>query len=579
MKRSDRQQKDERALPRAAIYLRVSTKEQAEMGGKAEGFSIPAQREACLRKAESLGAFVIAEFRDLGESARTADRPGLQELLRFVNEEVVDYVLVHKVDRLARNRFDDVQINFALKQAGVTLVSVAENIDETPSGLLLHGIMSSIAEYHSRNLATEVIKGSVQKAQMGGTVGIAPLGYSNVRQIVNGREIRTVEIDEERAPLVRWAFEQYAGGEWSLQALVDELNRRGLTNRPGPNRPARPLVKSHLASLLAKRYYVGFVSYRGIEYRGSHEPLIEDDTFARVQAVLAERAARNGTKTRVHRHHLKGLIFCGSCEARLSIMMSKNRHGTVYPYFFCLGKQHHRTGCKQSVLRIEQVEEAIAQHYKKIQLTAVLREDIRKHVEAEITRRRRQVQAEAKKQGSRMSRLHNERTKLLHAHYNDAVPLDLMRQEQARIEKEMEQAKRLLAGTDLRLESIQADLQKALDLLEDCQATYRGSPDHVKRLFNQAFFEKLLIDEEYVVTAPLAEPFRSLVEGEFAMRRARRRERPGTPERPYERALAAIGDRWGSDNLPEQGSRTFTLVGATGLEPVTSAVSRQRSAS
>ena len=161
----------------AVLYVRVSTKEQAERDGDPEGYSIPAQREACKRKAASLGAVVLDEFVDRGESARTADRPELQRMLEFVHDNRVTYVIVHKIDRLARNRADDVAINLAIKQAGVQLVSVTENIDETPSGILLHGIMNSIAEFYSRNLANEVIKGSVQKAKSGGTPMRTPTGY------------------------------------------------------------------------------------------------------------------------------------------------------------------------------------------------------------------------------------------------------------------------------------------------------------------------------------------------------------------------------------------------------------------
>jgi DNA invertase Pin-like site-specific DNA recombinase len=84
--------------------------------------------------------------------------------------------VVHKVDRLARSRADDVEISLALKAAGTTLVSCTENIDETPSGMLLHRIMSSIAEFYSRNLANEVNKGLVQKAMSGGTPFRASVG-------------------------------------------------------------------------------------------------------------------------------------------------------------------------------------------------------------------------------------------------------------------------------------------------------------------------------------------------------------------------------------------------------------------
>lgn len=127
----------------------------------------------------------------------------------------IQYVIVHKVDRLARNRVDDVEINVAIRKTGATLVSCTENIDETPSGALMHGIMSSIAEFYSKNLANEVIKGSVEKATSGGTVGKAPTGYVNVRKMESGRENRTVEIDPVRGPLMKWVFEEYATGEWS----------------------------------------------------------------------------------------------------------------------------------------------------------------------------------------------------------------------------------------------------------------------------------------------------------------------------------------------------------------------------
>ena len=115
-------------------------------------------------------------------------------MLQFIREERIDFVICHKVDRLARNRLDDALINMEIREVGTALISCTENIDDTPSGTLLHGIMSSIAEF----LANEVIKGSVQKAQSGGTPGKAPTGYVNVRQWQHGREIRTVAVDPER---------------------------------------------------------------------------------------------------------------------------------------------------------------------------------------------------------------------------------------------------------------------------------------------------------------------------------------------------------------------------------------------
>lgn len=137
----------EALTPKVAVsYLRVSTTGQARRGGGGDdGFSIPAQRDANRRKAATLGSMIIKEFVDRGASARSANRPELQRMLEYVNDHDVNYVIVHKLDRLARNRSDDVEIVRALAAANVQLVSTTEAIDATPSGMLLHGIMSSIA--------------------------------------------------------------------------------------------------------------------------------------------------------------------------------------------------------------------------------------------------------------------------------------------------------------------------------------------------------------------------------------------------------------------------------------------------
>jgi DNA invertase Pin-like site-specific DNA recombinase len=96
-------------------YLRVSTKEQAERGGRDEGFSIPAQREANLRKARDLDAVIVEEFVDAGESARKADRPASLRMIEYVKANQIAYCIVHKVDWLARNRADDVTIHLAFE--------------------------------------------------------------------------------------------------------------------------------------------------------------------------------------------------------------------------------------------------------------------------------------------------------------------------------------------------------------------------------------------------------------------------------------------------------------------------------
>ena len=326
----------------AVTYQRVSTKEQASKGGRDEGFSIPAQREANAKKAASLEARVVAEFVDAGESARSANRPDLQRMLEYVESHQVTYCIVHKVDRLARNRLDDVEIHRRLVEAGVTLVSATENIDETPSGTLLHGIMSSIAEFYSKNLANEVTKGLNQKLATGGTPMRAPIGYLNVRKKdEQGREYRTVDIDPERAPLIRWVFEQYATGDRTVVDLLAEVTARGLTTVPTPKRPSGPMARSSFFKLLRNPYYIGIIRYNGAEHPGAHEPLIEVDTWEQVQRLLDSRKIAS-ERRRTHDHYLKGTLFCGSCGSRMKLDFPANKQGIRYAYYVCSGRASKR---------------------------------------------------------------------------------------------------------------------------------------------------------------------------------------------------------------------------------------------
>ena len=270
---------------RCVIYLRVSTDKQAKKNEQ-DGFSLPAQEALCRYKAEQLGAEVVRVFRDKGKSAKTADRDDFQAMLDFVRARGdIDYVILEKIDRFARNRRDDANLSYELERIGVELISVQENIDRTPGGKLLHAILAGIAEYHSNNLSREVVKGMAQKAKFGGTPGLAPIGYLNVRRKLEDREIRVIEVDPERAPHIRWAFEAYATGEWTQVRLTAELDARGLRTLQRPGIPSAPLQLSRVDHMLGNRYYIGKVAFKGVEYDGTHEPLISEELFERVQII------------------------------------------------------------------------------------------------------------------------------------------------------------------------------------------------------------------------------------------------------------------------------------------------------
>jgi site-specific DNA recombinase len=491
---------------RAVIYLRVSSAQQADKDFDAEGFSIPAQRDACIREADQLKAEVVEIYIDRGESAKTANRPKLQAMLERLKDQDVDYVIVHKVDRLARNRADDVAIVMAIRQAGAQLVSVTENIDETPSGLLLHGIMSSIAEFYSRNLAAEVMKGTTQKAKNGGTPFRAPIGYLPDRVTVDGREVRVVVLDPERAPLVREAFVLYASGDYSLAELAALMEERGLRSRPTRKYPARALKAKDLQHLLRNPYYVGLVPYDGKVYQGRHEPLVDEATFQQVQDLLTSKRV-SGERPWRHFHYLRGSLFCGECGRRLIYSRAKG-NGGEYEYFLCGGRQHGH--CSQTSHRVEAVEAAVEAHYDTKELSADererLREAVTKHIEAATVLSAEKV-AEAE---LRLTRLEQEERKLLQAHYADQISEGLFADEQARIRRERTAAQRRIDSLDVEYDQVVNALDLALAMTDDIRRAYAQAGPQERRLLNQGLFERLEIDSEEIVGEQLAEPFDQL---------------------------------------------------------------------
>jgi site-specific DNA recombinase len=566
---SPRSENSEDALATAVIYLRVSTKEQAQRGGEAEGYSIPAQREACKRKIASLGAVLVEEFADRGESGTSMRRPALQRLLAYLKEKSVTYVVVHKSDRLARNVADDVAINLALKAARATLVSATENIDETPSGKLMHTILRGMNEFYSDNLALEVIKGSTQKAKAGGTIGRAPLGYLNVRRVENGRESRTVEVDPLRGPLMKWAFEAYASGDWTLRPLLDELTRRGLRSQGTRKTPEKPLELSHLHKLLRHPYYKGIVRYRGAEYPGRHEPLVDEATWQRVQELLASKN-QSGEKHRIHHHYLKGSLYCGGCGSRMVVSINRNRYGTRYPYFVCLGRHQKRTNCTLKYVRIETIEELVTEHYRSIQLTPAERELVETRLSLDFATFREEVEVERQALERQKQRLLVERTKLLQAHYADAIPLDLMRSEQTRIADQLDYIKERLEAAGRQEAIVNFNLGRALRLATNVHDAYRASDGTRRRLLNQAFFKKLIIDTEGV-RSEFAEPYDILLSPQLRIARqtasSTKAGEPASLEPDWATWEASFNKDEPRRPGGRRGSKDAIMVGAGGFEP------------
>lgn len=225
---------NEKPRKRAALYLRVSTPNQVNTDYNPEGISIPAQRIAGQHKADSLGADIVEEFIEPGKTATSIDkRPKFQEMIAWVKaQKNIDYVIVYHFNRVFRDSVDAGVVKRDLKKFGTRVVSTILDMGENPEAAMVETIIHAVDQYQSQASGADIKYKMGQKIRNGGSVGQAKLGYRNVREAKpEDGEIRTIAIDEQRAPYVRLAFELYATGDYTLADLSDELYDRGLRTR------------------------------------------------------------------------------------------------------------------------------------------------------------------------------------------------------------------------------------------------------------------------------------------------------------------------------------------------------------
>jgi site-specific DNA recombinase len=500
----------------AVGYLRVSSVGQVETDYNPEGISLPAQREAVRERASELRTALVAEFTDPGKSAKSIEkREAFREMIAYLRANPnVRYVIVYALSRFARNRYDDAVMMMTLEKLGVTLVSTTErNLDESPAGRAMHGMIAVFNEYQVLVSGEDIRYKMGQKVKNGGSVGVAKIGYRNVRLQFEGREVRTIDVDPDRGHLVRMAFELYATGNYGFHDLRDALTDAGLrtkgTRRYGP----RPVSLHSLGNLLRDRYYLGYVTHDGIEYPGRHEPLITPEVFDRVQRVLdAERGG--GTRERVHDHYLKGTIWCGRCRRRLILRPSTGKSGRRYFYFICRGNQEG--GCDLPSLPVDKVERAVGDHYAVVSIPAEHREkldaiaaDAIADAHSATARLRTSLRAQ-------LAELDRQEDRYLDLIGDPDWPQDKIK---ARLQKAREDKQKTVYQLDNVLDDLTPGhdaLRAALELLDRPRELYRAAPDDGRKKLNKALFNRLYLDAEdrtpTTTRHDLIEPYASLVD-------------------------------------------------------------------
>ena len=358
--------------PRAVLYARFSSDNQREESIEAQ---LRAMHEYCSRNS----IVVIHEFCDRAKSATTDDRPEFLKMIAASREGDFDFAIVHKLDRFSRNRYDSAYYKRELKKNGVQLLSVLEQMDDSPESIILESVLEGMSEYYSKNLAREVMKGMRESAMdcryIGGWV---PYGFR-----VDPQTHRYI-INDYEAEAVRMIFRDVADG-CGYNVVLNKLNAMGYRTRLG-----NTFSKETLYEMLRNEKYNGvYVFSRAaskdelgrrnnhqdkpiedqIRIPGGMPKIVDDETFARVQAILASRK-RHGRRDGKRKYLLTGMVFCGLCGHRYcgdSMQTGGEKNRSVIGTYFCNNRKNHGAhACSNSNIHQEPLEELVLRKIEEI---------------------------------------------------------------------------------------------------------------------------------------------------------------------------------------------------------------------
>ena len=338
---------------RAAAYYRFSSDNQRTE-------SIDAQRRAVREYCSANNIEIVEEYVDEAFSAKTSDRPSFQRMIRDSEMHRFNMVIVHKLDRFARNRQDSAMYRVILQRNGVVLRSVVENFDDSPESVILESLMEGLAEYYSKNLAREVMKGMKENAYNGKhTGGYVPFGYRVTPD-------KRIEVNDHEAEAVREIFSMILKGA-TYREVSAYLTDKGFRTKTG-----KVFNKNSIYELLHNKKYIGICIYnkRVAEVNGHcssrkfkdesewivnnemYPPIVDKAVFDKVQRMMSMRAVGNRSPNTVYL--LKGKVFCGVCGTPYVGNRKISGKGQVSFYYSCnkpkaLGRCTNRS-IKQEVL-------------------------------------------------------------------------------------------------------------------------------------------------------------------------------------------------------------------------------------
>lgn len=329
------------------IYARYSSDSQREE-------SIEGQIRECKEFAERNCINIVDIYIDRAFSAKTDKRPDFQRMIKDSSRKNFDVVIVWKLDRFARNRFDSAHYKAALKKNGVKVVSATEAISKGSEGVLLETMLEGMAEYYSVELAEKVNRGMKENALKckynGGTL---PIGY-----VIDSD--KHYQLDPITSPAVADAFEMYANG-MGMQQIADELNIRGVRTQ----RHNGKLDTDNVTSMLHNRKYIGEYKYKDVVIPGGIPAIVTQEMFDRVQ----ERMTLNKKAPAKHKaedeYLLTTKLFCAKCKCFMTGESGTSHTGIVHRYYRCVSVKNHK-GCHKKNVKKDWIENLALKEIQKV---------------------------------------------------------------------------------------------------------------------------------------------------------------------------------------------------------------------
>ena len=309
--------------------------------------SIEGQIRECTAYAEKNGITIVKHYIDRAISAKTDNRPEFQQMIKDSDKKLFDIVLVWKLDRFARNRYDSARYKTQLKKNGVKLMSATEIISEGPEGIILESVLEGYAEYYSADLSEKVIRGMTENALKGKfTGGAIPFGY-----IINADH--RFEIDPLTAPFVAETFQRYNDGQ-TMREIRDWLNEKGVKNQRGGL-----MTFNTIQHMLNNRRYIRELKYRNVLIPDAIPSIVSAELFNDVQEKIAKNKKAPARRKAEDDYLLTTKLFCGYCGALMFGESGTSRTGEVHRYYNkCATAKKHK-GCKKKTVRKQWLEDLV----------------------------------------------------------------------------------------------------------------------------------------------------------------------------------------------------------------------------